>query len=207
MTACELGPEMAEPLADLAQAEHVSILLGAGASVAAGLPSWDEMAVRLLGHAGAIDDVATARAFLTRQDPTLVAEAARAASDDWVSVVRDALYGTNAAEVYPGPLHLAVANLAATGPRQVGLLTLNLDDLLEEALRDLQDDLGRDKDVVSRTAAAPRAGPDAHEVHHLHGLVPRGPDREASELVLTCPTSTSSERPLTPGRRPPWAKR
>lgn len=185
MTACELGPEVAEQLADIAQASHVSTLLGAGASVAAGLPSWDELAIRLLGHAGAIGDASTARAYLARQDPTLVAEAARAVCDDWVGVVRDALYGTDGAELYPGALHLAVANLAATRPGEVSVLTLNLDDLLEEALRDALDELGRDEDVKSRTAAAPRAGSNAHEVQHLHGLLPRTPDLEASGLVLT----------------------
>lgn len=185
MTACELGPEVAEHLGDLANAEHVSILLGAGASAAVGLPSWDELAVQLLHHAGAIDDPVTARAYLARQDPTLAAEAARAASDDWVRVVRDALYGKDGAEVYPGALHLAVANLAATHSGGVSLLTLNLDDLLEEAVRDALDELERDEDVVSRTAAAPRAGPNAHEVQHLHGLLPRAPDREASGMVLT----------------------
>jgi len=185
MTACELGWEVAEQLADVAQAEHVSTLLGAGASVAAGLPNWDELAVRLLGHAGAIDDTATARAYLARQDPTLAAEAARAASDDWIRVVRDALYGTDGVEVYPSALHLAVANLAVMGPWDASLLTLNLDDLLEEALRDALDELGRDEGVMSRTAAAPRASANMHEVHHLHGLLARTPDHDASGLVLT----------------------
>lgn len=186
MTACELGPEVAKHLAGLAQAAHVSTLLGAGASVAAGLPSWDELAVRLLASAGAIDDPATARAYLARQDPTLAAEAARAVSDDWVTTVRDALYGMDHAAVYPSALHLAVANLAAgTRPWSVSLLTLNLDDLLEEAMRDALDDLGRDEDVVSRTSAAPRAGSNTHEVHHLHGLLPRAPDQAPSGMVLT----------------------
>ncbi len=153
--------------------------------MAAGLPSWDELAVRLVSLAGAIEDAGTARAYLARQDPTLAAEAARAVSDDWATVVREALYGTEVAALYPRALHLAVANLAATRPRDVSLLTLNLDDLLEEALRDLLDDLERDEQVISRTAAAPRAGANTYEVQHLHGLLPRADDAQPSGLVLT----------------------
>lgn len=199
MTACELGAEVAEHLPGIAQAGHVSTLLGAGASVAAGLPSWEELAVRLLRHARAIDDPATARAYLAGQDPTLAAEAARAASDDWIGVVRAALYGTAGAEVYPSALHLAVANLAATGPWEASLLTLNLDDLLEEALRDALVELGRDEEVMSRTAAAPRAASNTHEIHHLHGLVSRTPNGETSRVVLTL--SDFNELGATPH---PW---
>jgi len=91
----------------------------------------------------------------------------------------------DAGDLYPRALHLSVANLVATRPRDVTLLTLNLDDLLEEALRDALEDLGRDEGVMSRTAAAPRAGSKEHEVHHLHGLVPRDPALPPSGVVLT----------------------
>lgn len=185
MAACELGEEVAGSLTELADAEHLSVLLGAGASMAAGLPGWDELAVRLLSLAGAIEDAATARAYLAGQDPALAAEAARAVSDDWNMVVREALYGTEGAALYPHALHLAVANVAATRRQGVSLLTLNLDDLLEEALRDVLDDLEREEGVMSRTAAAPRAGANAYEVHHLHGLLPRADDAQPSGLVLT----------------------
>lgn len=185
MAACELGEEVADALAELAKSEHLSVLLGAGASMAAGLPSWDELAVRLLNQTGAIENAETARAYLAGQDPALAAEAARAVTGDWDRVVREALYGTEGNVPYPRALHLAVANVAATRGQNVSLLTLNLDDLLEEALRDVLEDLGRNTQVMSRTAAAPRAGVNTYEVNHLHGLLPRDVQAESSGLVLT----------------------
>jgi hypothetical protein len=184
VAASELGPEVAEQLSELGSADHMSVLLGAGASVAAGLPGWDELAIRLLEQAGAIDDAATARAYMASQDATLAAEAARAVCEDWAAVVRRALYG-DSPDLYPRALHLAVAALAATDVRDVSLLTLNLDDLLEEALGDALFDLERPERVVSRTGAVPRAKAGQLEIQHLHGLLPRDPQTPASGLVLT----------------------
>ncbi len=133
MAACELGPEVEGQLERLAEADHLGLLLGAGASVAAGLPGWDELALRLLNRAGAIGDADTARAYLASQDPTLAAEAARAATEDWHGVMHAALYGDPVADLHPGSLHLAAAYLAAVRPRRVSLLTLNIDDVLEGA--------------------------------------------------------------------------
>ncbi len=113
MAACELGPEVEGQLERLAEADHLGLLLGAGASVAAGLPGWDELALRLLNRAGAIGDADTARAYLASQDPTLAAEAARAATEDWHGVMHAALYGDPVADLHPGSLHLA----APTSPR------------------------------------------------------------------------------------------
>ncbi len=73
----------------------------------------------------------TQRAYLASQDPTLAAEAARAATEDWHGVMHAALYGDPVADLHPGSLHLAAAYLAAIRPRRVSLLTLNIDDVLE----------------------------------------------------------------------------
>jgi hypothetical protein len=64
--------------------EHTTILLGAGASTTAGLPDWDDLAARLLVRSGSVGGEEAARLLVARQDPLLVAEAARAASGaDW----------------------------------------------------------------------------------------------------------------------------
>jgi hypothetical protein len=184
VAACELGSEVLDQLFPVATAPHLSVLVGAGASIAAGLPSWDELALRLLSGAGAIDDAATARAYIASQDPTVAAEAARAVCEDWSTLVRQSLYG-DAEDLYPRALHLAVANLAATRPDAVSLLTVNFDDLLEDAVRDAVAELGRTEQVESRAAASPRAGSGTHEVQHLHGLLPKDGSRAAGDLVLT----------------------
>jgi len=109
---------------------------------------------------------------------------------------------------FPRALHLAVANMAAMRPGKVSLLTLNLDDLLEEALHDVLNDLDRVEEVVSRTAAAPRAALNSLEVHIFTGCCCRGLRRvKRRALFSLSQTSTNWELPLTRGKRPPWERR
>lgn len=131
------------------------MLLGAGASAAAGLPDWNTFAVDLLATSGAIEDHETARAFLAGQDPAIVAEAAKnAAGDNWTSLLKSALYGEE--PVDPAPLHTAAAALAERrGPDAISLFTLNYDDLLESALRNASTDFeeGKSRSSVGKRAA------------------------------------------------------
>lgn len=128
MSAAELDHAALAGLDALGHAAELSVVLGAGASVAAGPPDWDTLAVRLLVGSGTVQDEATARAFLSRQDPALAAEAARAGAPDWNELVRRALYEEAEEPPEPTVLHLAVAGLAAKRPvEEVQLLTLNFD--------------------------------------------------------------------------------
>lgn len=170
-------------LGEAAQADDLGILLGAGASAAAGLPDWNTLALDLLTHSGAIHDRDTARAFLAGQDPALLAEAARAAADDWDELVRSVLYGTEG-EPAPAVLHLATAALALQPDRTVRLLTMNFDQLLEKALGQALEEVGQERLVVSRAAAARQARGDDLEVNHLHGIVGPGPG-DSQNVVLT----------------------
>ncbi|MGF0313815.1 SIR2 family protein [Rhodococcus sp. IEGM1428] len=183
MSAVEIQPRTVGPLAALSTDSHVSVLLGAGASVAAGLPDWNTFAIELLVNSGAIKDRATAGAFLEGQDPAIAAEAAKqAAGADWPNLLRSTLYGDT--PVDPAPLHAAAAALAAArDPSSISLFTLNYDDLLEESLRGILDQPS-DPKVFSRWDLRPRASPSEHEVHHLHGLLPRAPST-AEAVVLT----------------------
>jgi hypothetical protein len=159
------------------------VLLGAGASVAAGLPGWDRLAERLLTRSGVAPDEATAKSFLAKQDAMLAAEAARAASGDWPALVGDALYGGDD-EPEPAVLHLAAAALAAQ--RDAGMVqlhTLNLDPLVGTALRLALGELGLPADVHERAESA--QGPvGSHVVNHLHGIV-RAAGGDARNVVLT----------------------
>lgn len=184
MSAAEIGPETIAILESLTVESHVGVLLGAGASAAAGLPDWNTFAVELLAASGAITDRATARAFLAGQDPAIVAEAAKdAAAEAWPALLESALYGDT--PVDPAPLHTAAAALAEQrGPEAISLFTLNYDDLLEAALRNVSEDLGRSIEVFSREKSRPRALRGAYEVHHLHGFLPPGAST-ADSVVLT----------------------
>lgn len=183
MSAAQLDDTVMARLQKAAQAKDLGLLLGAGASVAAGLPDWNRLARDLLIGSGAVENEETAGALLVGQDPALLTEAARAAAKDWPELVRSALYGAEG-EPEPAVLHLASAALALDPQRTVRLLTMNFDQLLEKALQQALEEIGEHRPIVARAASIPRAGVGEIEVHHLHGLV--GPEPgEDENIVLT----------------------
>lgn len=175
VSAAELDRTALAVLEDVADAEHLSVILGAGASVPAGLPGWNKLAADLLVTSGAMPDHDTAYAFLAEQDPALAAEAAKAMTDDWQGLVTKALYGKTPATtpLEPAILHMAVAGLAAQRlPHEVGLFTLNFDVLLEAALRRLLADAEGGGEVSARSSSTPTRGAHGHFiVNHLHGVI------------------------------------
>ena len=184
MSAAELDLVTLQRLTPVAAASQVNVLLGAGASAAAGLPDWDSLATQLLQLSGTIADEQTARAFLAKQDPALAAEAARAVSGDWLDLVRRALYPDDD-EPGPAALHLAVAALAARRPvGEVGLFTLNFDLLLERAFELASAELGTAAHIHPRDTEESRASRGSYEVHHLHGYLGLALE-EAGSIVLT----------------------
>lgn len=169
----------------LVQHEELSVLLGAGASMAVGLPSWEALAVSILCGSGVIEDRDVARTFLQGQDAMLAVEAARGvlSEDEWSGLLREALY--SGTDPFPSALHFAVARLAAErDAASTRLFTLNFDTLLEEAVAEAFDEVGRGVHPFSRASATPRGGADTIEVHHLHGMVARDPGASASPVIL-----------------------
>jgi len=149
---------------------RLTFVLGAGASVPSGLPTWNELARRLIRSTGLAQTDGAASALISKdQDPTIALEAAHAlAGDDWARLLDEALYsGLPAAGALPSPLHLAAAGHWAAAPDRTRLATLNFDTLLEDALLATpvtQVVVGADGEEVD----------DMVTVHHLHGAVFNG---------------------------------
>lgn len=114
--------------------------------------------------------------LVKKQDPLLVAEAARnSLGTQWDRHLKAALY-EGLSELSPSALHIAAAGHMLTGvPGDTTLITLNFDDLLEIAIR-----LDSELPVVSSVDG--REFGTTNVVHHLHGVVSRDGVRE---VVLT----------------------
>lgn len=172
--------------------KHSTVLLGAGASITSGLPSWDEFAARLLISADVVSE-SLATHLLTRQDPMIAVEAARSnieAADSsiettWTQQLSDQLYATVSPleSLSPSPLHQAAVGHYLKSPENRSLVTLNFDVLIEAELNyelEEESNLESKPSLTSITNSESRQG--EHSVHHLHGLIT--PDR-AEDVVLT----------------------
>lgn len=172
----------------------MTLLLGAGASIEAGLPSWPALIERLLVRAGVergllrdTDDAGRERwvAEAVRRDGYLGAAAIVDALtetgvlEEWIP---EALYGEGrgAADFFPGPICRQLPRLIDAFGSALELMTTNYDDLAEQAIRD---------DPLSHHEAVPYVGehrdmaPDCIELVHLHGYA--GRDGAMGRLVLT----------------------
>jgi hypothetical protein len=198
---------IAAVMSDASAASRLTVLLGAGASVEAGLPSWPALLDRLLRRAGVerglIDpeDPEQVRRWVdeaVRRDGYLGAAAVVEALigdrlQDWIP---EALYGSGkgASDYFPGPICRQLPLLRRAFGDRLRLLTTNYDDLPEQAFRD-DDELRLEPLAVAEPG---RSVPDgAVEVVHLHGYLGRDGDQGSS-----CPRpiiNTSNAGP--PGKR------
>lgn len=187
-------PPLDQVVADGASAQRLTVLLGAGTSIEAGMPSWPDLIERLLVRAGVEhgllgegDDEGRARwvTEAVRRDGYLGAAAIvdaltdAQALDDWIP---DALYGEGrgAADFFPGPICRQLPRLVdAFGPG-LELMTTNYDDLAEQALRD---DPLHPREAVPYVGEHRDVSAEAVEVVHLHGYA--GRDGRAGQLVLS----------------------
>lgn len=177
MSASDLTSDVMAQIRGAGVDKHTTLLLGAGASTTSGLPGWDELATRLLVGSRVVARAEEAAVLLTRQDPLIAVEAARAAyGPAWEQKVRVALYdGVAATE--SSPLQLAaVAHVLGGSRDQTTLATLNFDELLEQALTDETDE------EVLQMSASESTDRTRFAVHHLHGIVT--PTRTA-DVVLS----------------------
>lgn len=166
MSAPDITREVMQHFAQLTGDSHLTILLGAGASASVGLPTWDTFASRVAVASGVVPSSESAALLLTKQDPTIVLQAANQRSGSrWPKILTQSLYGENLIEPStPSSLHLAAAGHYFASEGSTTLATLNFDTLLESAL------LSDDSKVVMISMDAQLAN-DEPTVHHLHGLI------------------------------------
>ncbi|HEY4277465.1 MAG TPA: SIR2 family protein [Conexibacter sp.] len=167
----------------LASTQKLTFVVGAGASMEAGLPSWGRLVRALLESAappslGERDRVAWLDAAA---EPGLLGMAATAralaGSDrEFVKRVEHHLYRGQGPEHFdPGPLAREIAAWKRDDP-EIQLATFNYDSLLEQALHDigLSAEAREDNESEPDGIAA---------VRHLHGLLTGRPEDDA--VVLT----------------------
>lgn len=165
-------------LPDLAQ------VVGAGASIASGLPNWNELNGRLLQaflrwkHPGIdFDHTDLGRAahiFQLRFGREAAVDLVRSeAKSRYVRMLREALYPV--ASVDPSPIHYEAAALGLGAKGASETFTFNFDDLLTQAINELS----------GRISGAPRSPPAQKlEVVHLHGkLLPNG--KGEGDIILS----------------------
>jgi len=94
MSAPDIDQELLEKFEPLVGDAHLTILMGAGASAPSGLPDWNEFARRVAVLSGLVKTGSAADILLSKQDPTIVLEAARTQSaSNWEDHLTEALYG------------------------------------------------------------------------------------------------------------------
>jgi SIR2-like protein len=193
MSFASLAPE---PVADLierfAGAEKLTVLVGAGASMEAELPSWRELVTQLLKtvarEQAELDTEERRETWIERivaRDDLLGAAAVVEvmASQPLERLVPRHLYGEAGAAGYrPGPIARQVAELRGCFGDDLEILTTNYDDLLELALVDSGVAASKIRSYTTNRSPGARAA-GAVGVTHLHGLA--GREGAPKKIVLT----------------------
>jgi SIR2-like domain len=173
-----------------AAAPEVTLVVGAGASMEAGLPSWPELIERLLVRV-ARDDLRLEhpedredwiRRTVERDELLGAGAVVEVMADEGLDVLLpQALYGDAGPSGYePGPIAEQVAELRSRFGDRITILTTNYDDLIERALLGAGATKRQIKPYVRRRTEPP-AG--AIPVTHLHGYA--GREGKPRRLVLT----------------------
>lgn len=182
-------PEVSALIERFGSRGEMTLIVGAGVSMEAGLPSWRALIERLLARV-AKDNSRLRSAALrdewiaqTLHGEDLLAAAATVealASAGLDEILPEALYGSDGASSYePGPIADEIARLRSQLGDELMLLTTNYDELIERALRRHGFRRGAIRSYVQRREPAAGVVP----VTHLHGFAGRG--AKPRRLVLT----------------------
>jgi hypothetical protein len=177
----------------LARSEALTVIVGAGVSAEAHLPSWWALVRSLLDRAGreslGLDDDEIRAAWLGRtiagETPLGAAAVVEAlASDKLGDWIPEALYGDDAGHFQPGPIARKLPALRDAYGTSLRILTTNYDDLVEQTIDETEDDV----EAVAFSGPAgppvPMTGSRHQRVVHLHGFLARDGRREG-EVILS----------------------
>ncbi len=179
----ESGNDLSEVIERLSRSElPITFVLGAGASMEAGLPSWAALVRGLVKAVAPQLRAADKSAWLEAiDDGGLLAAAATVRAMTSETRFRDLLWqhlypGSKPEDYRPGPLCTEVAAFKKEFPAATSLITFNYDDLLERALSSAGITAEARVDAVDEP-------PTVAVVRHLHGRL--SPKHRDDAVVLT----------------------
>lgn len=127
---------------ELSEARQVTVLVGAGASMEVGLPSWEGLVRSLLDDTINLQGWQSDKGFLLERatESGLLSGAEMVAAllnqADLEKQIRKHLYGRDdPRDLYPGPLARSIARMQTAFGRRMRIVTTNYDELIEVALR------------------------------------------------------------------------
>lgn len=151
----------------------ITMFVGAGVSMEAQLPSWNQLVRELLVQASEADDPRDAveawATMVLEEGPLAAAAVAESLYESGIAfrqAFRDALYGGDSNVFVPGALASQIAWLKSRLGSRLAILTSNYDGLLEDALRE--------RGLTVKSYVRGRAEPDGEAaIWHLHGRLIR----------------------------------
>jgi len=184
-------PEIGPLIERISGASDLTLLVGAGASMEAGLPSWRRLIETLLetvaaelSGLGEKEQATWVEATLQRDDLLGAGAVVEVmAQEDLDKLIPDRLYGGQGPEAFaPGPIAHQVAALRKIWEERLEILTTNYDDLLEQALIDAGTAPSRIRSYIQNREPDKRPRRTV-AVTHLHGLAGRSGSPKG--IVLT----------------------
>lgn len=177
--------ETERALSELAEAEKLTLVVGAGVAIESRLPSWTQLVVGLLQRGAksvlpAKSSAAQQQAFAewaVRSDGLLAGASLARAAGQTDRDIAAVLYAASGDSPVPGPSARAIARLA----RDTGcaVITTNYDETIEHAIEELGAKGSAQSAVAVTGPAVPETGVP---VVHLHGLFRKS--RPVGKVVL-----------------------
>jgi hypothetical protein len=212
MSFASLSQRSIKPLIErFAEANEMTLIVGAGASMEADLPNWPELIERLLTRVAEDNRQLTSdkarrdwvAQTIDREDllgAAAVVEAMDVSPLD--ELIPEELYGEGGPGAFgPGPIAEQVAHLRACYGSSLEILTTNYDDLLEQALIDAGTPAGRIRSYCLDRRPETRAA-NTVAVTHLHGLRAGTKQRKLfspSSTTIACNSAAPGRKSWSPG--------